>query len=140
LLDHAFAEIRGKDRAVCRKLVAVDFDDAGQDWSGPTAIVQDAGCFCEREAFVGALDEDFDRCCAGTGGEFFVFFRKLVPVVAFGCGRALGSVCVFLLFRNETMTFVDGCLCKERAGLLSESLKPSDDMLLMSASLRTAEL
>jgi len=98
--------------------VAVDFDDARQDWSGPTAIVEDAGGFCEREALVRAFDEDFDGGCAGAGGEFFVFFRELVPVVAFGCGRALGLVCVFLLsLRDETMTFVDGWMCMGRAGL-----------------------
>ena len=54
--------------------MAVNFDDAGSDWAGAAAIVEDGGCFRERQAFVCALDEDFDGGGAGAAAEFFVFF------------------------------------------------------------------
>ena len=65
-------------------------DDAGCDGTGAAAIVEDGGRFREGEAFVCALDEDFDGGGAGAGGEFFVFFGELVPVVAFGYGGREG--------------------------------------------------
>jgi hypothetical protein len=65
--------------------VAVDINNARRDGAGSAAIVEDGSCFREREAFVCALDEDFDGDGAGAGGEFFVFFGEFVPVVAFGC-------------------------------------------------------
>lgn len=40
--------------------MAVGIDDAGRDWARSAAIVEDGSRFCEREAFVRALDEDFD--------------------------------------------------------------------------------
>jgi len=128
LLDHAFAEIGGEDGAVGWQFLAVGFDDAGRDWAWSAAIVEDGGCFCEREAVVSALDEDADGGCAWTGAEFFVFFGELVPVVAFGCEGDGVSVC------SDTSSFF--CCCLD---LLSWSLKPSD-MLLTSASLRIVRL
>ena len=66
--------------------MAVGVNNAGCDGPRPAAVVEDGSCFCEREAFVCALDEDFDGGGAGAGGEFFVFAGELVPVFAFGCG------------------------------------------------------
>lgn len=69
--------------------MAVDVEDAGCDGAWAAAIVEDGGGVCEGKAFVRALDEDFDGCGAGAGGEFLVFSGEFVPVVAFGCGSGL---------------------------------------------------
>jgi hypothetical protein len=137
LLDHTLTEIGSEDGAGCWQFVAVDFDDAGSDWAGAAAIVEDCRGFCEGEAFVCALDEGLHGGCAGAGAEFFVFFGEVRPVVAFGCcgGNELAAAWL----DDTTASFISVYLYECRLGLLSESLKPSD-ILLMSASLRTAEL
>jgi hypothetical protein len=109
--------------------VAVSVDEVRRDGARTTAIIVDSCCLRERESLVRAFDEDFDGCCAGAAAEFFVFAGEFVPVFSRGCGRG-----EFGGWDRVKLVGMDGW-----RDLLSWSLN-SFDMLLKSASLRTAVL